>query len=714
MAWPILSVTVKYEQDVVSARQRARQIAEYLGFDRQDQTRIATAVSEIARNAYHYAHGGRVEFQLEGETAPQLFLIRISDRGPGIADLERVLSGQYQSPVGMGIGLIGARRLMDQCEIDSAPQRGTTVWLKKLLPRKASSISKTQLAHIAGQLAEQPPQGPLEEVHRQNQELLRTLAELRERQEELTHLNRELEDTNRGVVALYAELDEKADHLRRADEMKSRFLSNMSHEFRTPLNSILALSHLLLDRGDGPLNDEQEKQVAFIRKSAEALLELVNDLLDLAKIEAGKIEVRPIEFTAGNLFSALRGMLRPLLVSDSINLIFEEPQDIPPLYTDEGKVSQILRNFISNALKFTERGEIRVKAALAPSGEAVVFSVADTGIGIAREDQSRIFEDFTQLENALQRRVRGTGLGLPLCRRLTMLLGGTIEVQSEVGTGSIFKASIPLQYQRIDEEIPSGDGLEPDPGRIPVLLVEDDPETRLIYQKYLRHSRYQLFPARSLRELRQKLAKVRPRAIILDILLHGEDSWHGLAELKGSALTKEIPILVATTVEDERKGLALGANAYCIKPVDRSVLLAHLDELTSSSAPRRARKRILLIDDEESARYVFRKLLGDGEYEVLEAAEGETGLRLAREHRPDAIFLDLNMPGITGEHVLHELRSDPATCTIPIVIITAQVLDAAERQRLLRHVEAIVAKDGLSRETIEKAIPNACGTHRVV
>ena len=208
----------------------------------------------------------------------------------------------------------------------------------------------------------------MEEVRQQNRELLHALEELHERQQELIRLNGELEDTNRGVVALYAELDEKAGHLRRADEMKSRFLSNMSHEFRTPVNAILALSQLLLDRADGDLTGEQEKQVTYIKKSGADLLELVNDLLDLAKIEAGKVEIRPGEFEVATLFSALRGMLRPLLLSSTVNLVFDETEDIPLMKTDEGKVSQILRNFISNAIKFTEQGEVRVVASLAEGG----------------------------------------------------------------------------------------------------------------------------------------------------------------------------------------------------------------------------------------------------------------------------------------------------------------------------------------------------------
>ncbi len=326
MAYAISSVLVQREPDVVLARQRTRQIAMALGFDAQDQTRLATAVSELARNAYGYAKGGRIEFQIEGQTAPQVFIIRISDKGPGIPHLKTILDGRYRSSTGMGLGIVGARRLVDQCDIQTGPKDGTTIVLKKMLSRRAPLVSTARLNEIAGLLAAEHPESAFDEVKRQNQELLQALSDARERQEELARVNQELEDTNRGVVALYAELDERASHLRRADEIKTRFLSEMSHEFRTPLSSILALSGLLLEHADGDLTGEQEKQVGFIRKSAEGLLELVNDLLDLAKIEAGKIEVRPIEFAVPGLFSAVRGMLRPLLVGQTVSLVFEDAQ----------------------------------------------------------------------------------------------------------------------------------------------------------------------------------------------------------------------------------------------------------------------------------------------------------------------------------------------------------------------------------------------------
>ena len=287
----------------------------------------------------------------------------------------------------------------------------------------AHPVSPDRILQIAGELAVRSPQNPYEEVQRQNQELLRTLDRLQQREAELAVLNQELEETNRGVLALYGELDARASSLQESNEIKTRFLSNMSHEFRTPVNSILSLTRLLLDRLDGDLSDEQEKQVIFVRKAADSLSDLVNDLLDLAKVEAGKVEVKAIEFDISELFGALRGMLRPLLPQKSpVSLIFDESQALPKLHTDDGKLAQILRNLISNAIKYTDWGEVRVS--VTQETHWIKFSVSDTGIGIALEDQNRIFEDFVQIDSPNQKAVKGTGLGLPLSRKLAELLGG--------------------------------------------------------------------------------------------------------------------------------------------------------------------------------------------------------------------------------------------------------------------------------------------------
>jgi signal transduction histidine kinase/CheY-like chemotaxis protein len=694
---PILSAAIRYEPDVVAVRQRARQIAGLLGFDTQEQTRIATAVSEIARNAFRYAGGGKVDFVVQGRTSPQLLVIAVTDEGPGIPDVPQILAGQYRSETGMGLGIVGARRLMDQFEIQSAPGRGTEVLLKKLLPRRGPLVTAARVAEIGELLTRQNPQSPVEEIQHQNRELLRTLAELRARQEDLERLNHELEDTNRGVLALYAELDEKADHLRRADEMKTRFLSNMSHEFRTPLNSIRALSRLLADRVDGELTGEQERQVGFIVKAADDLAELVNDLLDLAKVEAGKTVVRPVEFDAGNLFGALRGMLRPLLLNESVALVFEEPTDLPVLVTDEAKVSQILRNFVSNALKFTERGEVRVSARFLEDTDAVVFTVSDTGIGIAPEDQERIFEEFSQLESPMQRTVHGTGLGLPLTRRLAALLGGRIAVTSTVGVGSSFSATIPRVYRETTVEEPLAERVaELDATLVPVLVVEDSPQDAMLYEKFLRGSRYQPVVVRSIKAAREALQRVRPRAILLDILLGGEDSWSFLAELKQQEATRCLPVVVATTVDDRQKGFSLGADAYAVKPVERAWLLQTLDRLIRTPAGR----TVLVIDDDDASRYLLRTALVRARCTVLEASTGAEGVRMASETRPDAIFLDLVMPGISGFEVLDQLKSAALTRDIPVVVVTSRRLTDDERHDLAGAV-TVLPKDA---QTVDDVI----------
>jgi signal transduction histidine kinase/CheY-like chemotaxis protein len=694
MKIPIINVEIRYEHDVVLSRQRARQIAELLGFDRLEQVQIATAVSEIARNTFQYAQRGKVEFGIADSSKPA-FKIVISDQGPGIAQLQTIRDGLYKSKTGMGLGILGAQRMMDGFRIESSAAAGTTVELEKHIPAKFGPVTPTAGRQIADQLAMHAAEGPYGEVQQQNQELLATMAELQRRQRELAELNHELEDTNRGVVALYAELDERADYLRRASEIKTRFLSNMTHEFRTPLNSILSLSRMLLDRVDGELTGEQEKQVNFIKRAANDLSELVNDLLDLAKVEAGKIVMRPTEFAVGDLFGALRGMLRPLLAhNSSIALVFDEPAGIPLLKTDESKVSQILRNFISNAIKYTETGEIRVSAAMA-ADNVVVISVADTGVGIAAEDQAYIFEEFTQVEGEHQKRFKGTGLGLPLSKKLAELLGGNVSVRSALGKGSVFSVSLPVVYHGATEVTYAPEVIrELDPTRVPVLMVDDNSETLFVYEKFLKGTGFQMVPARSVQEARQALTQFRPLAIVLDILLANESSWEFLTELKQEAGTSGIPVFVVTMVDNKEKALAQGATDFHLKPLERDWLLRRLRLL----AQQRTAENILIIDDDAASRYVLRGLLSDTRYSIIEAAGGVEGIRLAEEKIPKVIFLDLNMPDLNGFAVLDQLKSIELTRRIPVIISTSKTLSPEDESRLNGRALAVLSKDRSSRE----------------
>ncbi len=700
MKLKLLTMEVRYEHDVVLARQRARYISAALKFDVQEQTRVATAVSEIARNTFEYGGGGSIDFSIDN--SHRNFLISIQDKGRGIANLDEILGGKYVSKTGMGLGMIGARRLMDDFKVETGAGKGTVVILGKRLSDRFTRLTDAELNALLTTIEQKPSENPYEELEQQNKELMRTLEELRTRQAELATLNKELDDTNRGVVALYAELNDKADFLQRASELKSHFLSNMSHEFRTPLNSVLALSQILLDRMDGDLSAEQEKQVTFIRRSAQDLTELVNDLLDLAKVEAGRVTIRPSSFTVETLFGALRGMLRPLLAQNSsVALIFEDPVDIPELFTDEAKVSQVLRNFISNALKFTERGEVRVSARTGHDN-TVVFAVADTGIGIASDNHEAIFEEWTQVEGKLQKIAKGTGLGLPLSRKLAQLLGGNVYVKSEVGLGSTFVASIPIIFVgTTDAAYVPEVTRELDGSKLPVLIVEDNREALFIYEKYLKGSAFQVIPAQNLKEARRALKEFLPVAIVLDVLLQGEHSWNLLQELKQEPSTRDIPVLVVTVVENQQKALALGASAFHAKPIERDWLL---DQLRATQ--KKDDGQILIVDDDEVSRYLLKGALAQSGYRLLEARGGKEGLRIARDTKPKVIILDLSMPDLSGFEVLDILKSDPETREIPVVIHTSQVLESRERELLHAAVD-IVSKDPSSRELASSRITEA-------
>lgn len=566
---PLLRLELAQDRDIVAARQRARQVSALLGFDSQDQVRIATAVSELARNAVRHAGGGSIEFILAqapalGVTpASSLLQIIISDQGPGIANLDDAITESANGEV--KLGLVAARRLMDTFDVYSGKGRGTTITLGKFLPRRTDNFTAARAATIADQLSASGTADPATEIQQQNRELLRSLDELRLRKEELTRLNAELEDTNRGVMALYAELEERAAHLRLADETKSRFLSAVSHEFRTPVNSILALSKILLHRLDGELTAEQEKQVTYIRQAAEQLSTMVDDLLDLRKVESGKLQIRVEAFIVTDLFGALRGMFKPLSMNDTVSLTFEEIGALPQLRTDQGKVSQILRNLISNALKFTEAGSVRVTAKLAADTDMIVFSVADTGIGIAPVNHRRIFDEFTQVENPLQKTVKGTGLGLPLSQKLAGLLGGTIDIASELGKGSVFSLAIPVRL----ESSATPDALATVAVRTAqrVLIVDDSEVERYALRQFLSSSIFEVIEASGGYDGLRLARQSHPDVIFLDLAMPDVHGLEVLKMLKAIDETRDIPVILFTSQrpDDISDDQAAAANGLLLK-----------------------------------------------------------------------------------------------------------------------------------------------------
>jgi len=692
---PLSSLAIHSERDVVTARQRARQLAALLGFHAQDQARLATATSEICRNAFRYAGKGRCEFLMEEGPRGQ-FLVRTVDKGPGIRNLEEVLAGRYQSGTGMGLGIIGSQRLMDRFSIESSPERGTEVIFGKDLPRPSTGAIRTP-ARIAEELARTQPEGIEEEVRQADRELLRAVAELRARNEELEQIRGELEETNRGVVALYAELDQKAESLRKATELKSRFLSNMSHEFRTPLNSIQSLARIVLDGSEGPLSDGQRKAIQLIRKSALDLADMVNDLLDLAKIEAGKIAVWPTGFEVGELLGSLRAVLRPLLQEGSgVHLVFDPPPPLPPLYTDEGKLTQIVRNFASNALKFTERGEVRVGVRAEEDGKAT-FYVKDTGIGIAKEDQEIIFEEFTQIEGAQQKKIKGTGLGLPLSRRLATLLGGEISVESEPGRGSTFSVTIPMRYSPADASQSRS---------LLVVGMVDDAALLRQWESFLEGSRFRLLPVRTLEEARAAVARERPAALIAGAFLGGAPTRPLLTELRKDEATRAIAVIGYARAPHEARLLSLGAEVMVERLDERHQLL---EAISRALLPPR---RVLLIA--QDGRDDLRAQLSDPRVEVLEARDGSEGVRRAREERPRTVVLDASAPGF-AEEALGLLRQDPETRGLPVLVRAARQLLPKEAQSLQEAGAQLVSVHAMTRDdatrTLRAALWEPEGAH---
>ncbi|HXH75240.1 MAG TPA: ATP-binding protein [Bacteriovoracaceae bacterium] len=550
MIQSLLKTDIRNQNDVVRIRKTARDIAQFLGADVQGQTRIATAVSEIARNAFEYANGGKVEFQVIEENQIK-FVIIIKDRGPGIKELNQILEGKYVSPQGMGLGIVGAIKLMDKVEIETDASHGTTVTMKKFLPQRQTVLTSSELKIINEKIMGSNSGELIEEVQRQNQEILVALADLNEKKEELLKANQELEDTNRSVIALYAELDEKAEVLRLANESKTSFLSDMTHEFRSPLNSILGISQILLMEAREDKAAEREKQVNFILKAARGLSDLVNDLLDIAKIEAGKITVKAGVFKVSEIMGSLRGLMRPIGGNENVELHFDVEDDLT-LKTDEGKLTQILRNLISNALKYTPEGKIVVTAKQAEDGY-MLFIVRDTGIGIPLDLQESIFQEFFQVENSHQEANKGTGLGLPLSRKLSLLLGGELSVQSSPGNGSTFKLKVPLTYDGPDEtdyHLPAkkkSGSVHRRGGKLKVLVVDDDESMRYQIKKILDELGVDVRLAED-GLAGMKIVKVYiPDLVILDLVMPNKDGMGFISDCMESPATRQIPILLHTS-----------------------------------------------------------------------------------------------------------------------------------------------------------------------
>ncbi len=461
----LLTVEIRQEHDVVLARRRALQISKLLQFESQDQIRVATAVSELARNVFEYARSGQIKFSV-GSGEPDRFIIRVSDQGPGISELDHVLEGGYRSNTGLGLGLNGARSLVDRFSVLSNDKEGTVIELIKFLPDKATALSADVVNSIVAAIAGEAPQTAFEEIQGQNQELIAAMAINEHQRQVLGHLNTALEAAVKRADA--------------ANQAKTDFLSNISHEIRTPMTAIAGLSDMLART---PLTEQQSRFVSTLRQSAESMTVLVNDLLDISKIEDGKIILEDIPFSLTEAVDRVIDISAIAIGKKTVELRTMYPAGLTNRYVgDPQRLHQILLNLVSNAVKFTSEGSVTVEVEethYAPDTAMIHLHVKDTGIGIAEEKLSQVFEKFVQADASTTRRFGGSGLGLAIAKNLAELMGGRLSVTSRLGAGSTFSVSIPLGL--VSDDIPAT--IEPAPSlprELRVLVVDDHQSARMI------------------------------------------------------------------------------------------------------------------------------------------------------------------------------------------------------------------------------------------
>src|SRR5262249_9620872 len=475
---------------------------------------------------------------------------------------------------------------------------------------------------------------------------------------------------------LFREIEEKKLQLEVVSRHKSEFLATMSHELRTPLNAVIGFSEVLLDKMFGELNAKQGEYVQDILTSGRHLLSLINDILDLAKIEAGRMELELSTFDLPALVESTLILIRERANSHGLQINLDMSPQLADVTADVRKVKQILLNLLSNAMKFTQRGG-RIAVQARHQDGMVAISVSDTGIGIASEDQALIFEEFRQARGDYPRKHEGTGLGLALVKKFVELHGGQIWVESEVNKGSTFTFTLPLSTSEKSTHQTAGNSkaTTSDEGSLPlVLVVEDDPASAKLLSLYLKEAGFVVEVATDGETGFEKSQMLLPALIILDILLPKVDGWELLTRLKDNPATAPIPVVIVSILDDGAKGFALGAVDYLVKPVNREYLIRVVKQFTSLAARDIRGVKILAIDDDPMVLELISAVVGPAGYTLLKARGGREGLSVAREHKPHLIVLDLIMPEMDGFEVLEELKRDSCTAAIPVVILTAKTL----------------------------------------
>ncbi len=487
--------------------------------------------------------------------------------------------------------------------------------------------------------------------------------------------------------------------MREVDRLKSQFLANMSHELRTPLNSIIGFARVILKGIDGPITELQQQDLTAIFNAGQHLLGLINDILDLSRIEAGKMDLAFVEVNLGDLITSVMSTAAGLVKDKPIALKQEVAPDLPTVRADPMRIRQVLINLLSNAAKFTEKGEIIVRAELDKSTAAgqgfVLVSVTDTGPGISPEDQAKLFQPFSQVDASLTRKVGGSGLGLSICHHLVQMHQGKIGVHSALGQGSTFYFTIPVFAK---EPILSKDAPKT------ILIVDDDPQVANLYERYLRPKGFQVISVNNPAMTKDRVKQLQPFAILLDILMPGYDGWRVLEDLKSDAETRNVPVIVCSILDEEEKGFSLGATDYLVKPISEDDLLSALDGLNNDGSIR----EVLVIDDDPNdLRLIGTMISNQGRYKPILAEGGRAGWEAIQTTRPHAIVLDLFMPDVDGFTILEKLRASKDFREIPVVVVSSSDLPKEQQAQLQDFGQRLLQKSSLQERELIMTIENA-------
>ncbi len=499
---------------------------------------------------------------------------------------------------------------------------------------------------------------------------------------ELTRLTQQLAEANRRI--------------QESDRLKSQFLANMSHELRTPMNSIIGFSEILVERLEGKIDPKHVGFLNHIHSSGQHLLGIINDILDLSKVEAGKMEIYAEFFSIGPVVESVCHMMRGMTKSNP-TFVVDIPQDLPQIETDLAKFKQVLFNLLSNAVKFSPVGKPIAVGATLREG-AITVSVKDEGIGIAPAYHQVIFEEFRQVDGTARREFGGTGLGLALVKKFVELQGGTVTVDSALGEGSTFSFTLPVRSRAaVVTRVPE----MPQPRADRVLIVEDDPNAYELIASAISSAGFLPVRAHHGDEAIRLAKECHPVAVTLDLVLPGVDGWEVLKRLKNDDATRHLPVVVISMMENRDLGMALGADDYFVKPVDRERLLARLRGIARGES---GSKRLLIIDDDPAVHALLDEDLSGLGFEIARAFTGPEGLLKAEERLPDVVILDLMMPGMSGFEVAGALKQNPRTANIPIVVLTSKDITQEDRDQLITKVATFVPKGNSAREQLVREI----------